>query len=100
MGVHVELTSYENGKGRMNLKGEGDIQINCQDKELRKDGQQISSNLGDCLPQFISVSSIKYCSQQNQVQVSIQGPLGLSVGVTLGATECKSSPALEMDALG
>merc|ERR1719460_193356 len=62
--VHVKIDDFAAPKGDLELTGDGIKTLSCSKHSFTKSGQQISTDLSDCLPTDVAVSSVKYCSDQ------------------------------------
>jgi hypothetical protein len=61
-------------KGTMDLVGSGVSPFKCSGVGITKNGQSVSpdmSALQKCLPRGVSIKSVEYCSDTNEVQVTI-----------------------------
>jgi len=65
--IKVNVRKYANGVGVMELKGSGIMGFTCGGHSFTKSGQLVSVNLGDCLPNGVSVPSVNYCSDADTV---------------------------------
>lgn len=89
--VKVKLLGYANGKGTMNLIGSGIKGINCQGRSFTKSGQTISPDLHNCLPGIITINSVKYCSNDDTVRVTVQdSAIPIPISSTLKKMTCSS----------
>ena len=68
--IHVKVDSYGAGKGAMDLLGSGAKSISCLNKPFTKTGQNITTDLSDCLHVFgLSLNGVTYCSDQDKAWV-------------------------------
>merc|ERR1712050_53893 len=70
--VKVDLKSYAGGKGTLSIAGSGLISFTCADHPFTKSGQDIAADLHDCLPDGITLESVKYCSDSDSVAVTVK----------------------------
>merc|ERR1712217_847756 len=70
--VKVDLKSYAGGKGTLSIAGSGLISFTCADHQFTKTGQDIVADLSDCLPDGITLESVKYCSDSDSVAVTVK----------------------------
>merc|ERR1712194_98836 len=56
--VDVKLVDYSNGAGHINVGGDGIEGFTCDNHDLTKSGQAITTDLSDCQPDKISVSKV------------------------------------------
>merc|ERR1711862_484674 len=81
--------------GHFFLSGDGVTGFTCSSHEFSKSGQDIDVDLSDCLPHNVVLTSAKYCSDQDTVQVSVNDkniPFGLGkVTVPLHNVACGSA---------
>merc|ERR1712183_621446 len=84
------------GKGTMDLNGKGITGITCTKHSFSKDGQAITTDLSDCLPKNVEVAKVKYCSDQDAIQVTVKDTkVPLPITATLQKIDC---PSIEMQA--
>jgi hypothetical protein len=89
--VSVKVTSFAAEKGTFDVTGSGIEKINCVNKAFTKSGQTLTADLSDCV-QSIKISSLEYCSDQDQVLVNAKvGPV--PAAVPLKKTPCPAGPA-------
>lgn len=93
--IKVKIFSYSSGKGTMDLVGSGVKGIKCSGKGFTKSGQQITPAMSDCLPKVISVQKVEYCSDQDQVSVTVKDShVPLPVSATLRSVTCTGDEAV------
>merc|ERR1719443_2654101 len=92
--VKVSVKSYAGGKGSMSLSGSGIESFTCKDHSFTKSGQEISVDVSDCVPSGITVSDVKYCSDSNQIKVTVKDK---AVPIPISALLSKTSCAQSMD---
>merc|ERR1712232_107622 len=87
--VKVDLKSFASAKGTMSLTGSGIQSITCADHSFTKSGQDIKADLSDCLPDAITVESVKYCSDKDQVAVTVKDKtVPIPITATLSKVTC------------
>ena len=71
--IHVKVDSYASGKGVMDLTGSGVQAISCVNKPFTKTGQNISTDVSDCIHVFgLKLSEVAYCSDQDKVDITLK----------------------------
>jgi hypothetical protein len=70
--IKVDVKSYASGEGTIDLTGSGIEGFTCKEHSFTKSGQQISVDVSDCVPKAIAVSDVKYCSDSDQVKVTVK----------------------------
>mmetsp|Transcript_3172 Transcript_3172/g.7130 ORF Transcript_3172/g.7130 Transcript_3172/m.7130 type:complete len:144 (+) Transcript_3172:91-522(+) len=74
--VSLKVTSFASEKGTVDVSGSGLETIACSGKAFTKNGQTLTGDWTDCVKPPITISSILFCSDQNQVLVNCQvGPV-------------------------
>jgi hypothetical protein len=90
--VKVDVKSYAGGKGSMSLSGSGIESFTCADHSFTKSGQEISVDVSDCVPSGIEVSDVKYCSDSDQIKVTVKDTaVPLPISALLSKTSCAQS---------
>jgi len=69
--VEITLEDFADPTGHFHLSGSGVSGFTCGSHLLTKSGQTISTDLSDCLPNNVVVESIKYCSDQDTLEVKV-----------------------------
>jgi hypothetical protein len=98
-------------KGSMDLIGSGISPFECKGVHITKNGQEVSPDmdaLKHCLPRGVSFEKAQYCSDTNQVQVSIKDsniPFIGTITKTAQAVECPkieeaTRPATGLEGVG
>merc|ERR1712003_348807 len=93
--VKVNVKSFANGKGTMDLSGSGIEKFTCADHSFTKTGQEISVDVTDCVPSAITVSDVKYCSDFDQIKVTVKDksvPLPISALLSKVACDAITEP--------
>merc|ERR1711959_129362 len=95
--VKVSVKSYAGGKGTMDLSGSGIESFTCKDHSFTKSGQEISIDVSDCVPHAITVSDVKYCSDSDQIKVTVKDKtVPLPISAILSKTTCAKSSDSEL----
>merc|ERR1711977_226250 len=91
------MGSYAGGKGTMDLSGSGIESFTCKDHSFTKSGQEISADGSDCVPHAITVSDVKYCSDSDQIKVTVKDKIvPLPISAMLSKTTCAKSSDSEL----
>jgi len=71
--LHVKVESFASSSGMMDLTGSGVKSISCLNKAFTKSGQNISTDVTDCIPAsvYLKLSSVTYCSDQDKVILAL-----------------------------
>jgi hypothetical protein len=89
--VKVSVKAYSSGKGTMDLTGSGIQSITCTGKSFTKTGQDLTVDLSDCLPDKVTVSSVKYCSDSDSIRVTVKdSSVPIPISTTLSKVPCAS----------
>jgi C1A family cysteine protease len=89
--VTVTIHDFANSAGHIDVVGSGIEDISCKGKSVSKSGQDLSTDLSDCLPSAVSITSIKYCSDSDTISVTVKDKsVPLPVSATLKKTDCAS----------
>merc|ERR1712241_1044772 len=84
----------------MHLQGSGATGFSCSRHSFSKSGQAITTDLSDCLPHKVEVTGVEYCSDSDEIQVSVNDkniPWGMGkLTVTAENVACS---ALQSDAV-
>jgi len=92
--VYVTIHSFSSGAGVFDISGTGIESFTCTEKSGTKSGQAISVDFGDdgCLPSAITVKSVKYCSGNDQIKVTVtDAAVPIPVTATLKKVSCGAS---------
>jgi len=91
--VYVSIHSFSSPTGVFDIRGSGISGFTCSQKVGTKSGQDINVEFGDdCLPSGITVKSIKYCSGNDQIKVTVTDSiLPIPVTATLKKVSCGAS---------
>jgi len=96
--VDVTLRDFNAGTGHIDVSGGGIEGFTCSNHAMSKAGQAITSDLSDCVPSAIVVSSIKYCSDSDTVAVTVKvKALPIPIKATLNKVDCGSTQESAMD---
>jgi len=77
--VKIDLKTFASGKGKLSLTGAGLKAFTCGDHDFTKSGQDVTTDLSDCLPSGVTVESVKYCSDSDNVVVKVKDTVVLTV---------------------
>jgi len=92
--VDVKITDYATGNGHINVAGDGIEAFTCDQKPFTKSGQDIATDLSDCAPSGITIPTIKYCSDQDTVKVTVKDTaVPLPISTQLKRVSCSSREA-------
>merc|ERR1711959_151889 len=95
--VKVDVKSFASGKGTLDLSGSGIEAFTCKDHSFTKSGQEISVDVSDCVPHAITVSDVKYCSDSDQIKVTVKDKtVPLPISAMLSKTTCAKSSDSEL----
>merc|ERR1711964_893683 len=93
--VHVKIDTFTAPKGDLELTGDGIKTLSCSKHSFTKSGQQISTDLSDCLPTDVAVSSVKYCSDQDAISVTVKDKsVPLPITAQLTRVDCATTQTL------
>merc|ERR1712050_304453 len=75
LGETLEITLEDfdtsSNSGHMHLQGSGATGFSCSRHSFSKSGQAITTDLSDCLPHKVEVTGVEYCSDSDEIQVSV-----------------------------
>jgi len=85
--VKVRIHSFVAGTVGLDITGDGITGFQCLSKTGKKSGQDVTVDFGNdgCLPSGIVVSSVKYCSDDDSISVTVKDtavPLPISAKLT------------------
>jgi len=93
--VNAKLLTYGNGKGTMDLTGKGVRSLDCKGKSFSKSSQKLIPDLGSCLPDGITIETVKYCSDDDSVYVTVKdSKIPFPISTTLKSVTCSSAEVL------
>jgi|DeeseametaMP2100_FD_k123_199988_1 hypothetical protein len=93
--VKIDDFAKANSAGHIEVVGEGIEGFTCTNKPFSKSGQEITTDLSDCQPSGISIPTIKFCSDQDTVQVTVKADaVPIPVKATLKRVDCASADAV------
>merc|ERR1712032_156544 len=95
--VKVNVKEVGSGVGTIDFSGSGIEGFTCADRGYTKSGSDLSlDDCSDCLPSGITVPSVKYCSDSDEVKVTVvDKAVPLPITATLKKVSCSSSTATE-----
>merc|ERR1711920_992035 len=89
--VHVKIDTFSAPTGELELTGSGIKSLTCSKHSFTKTGQGISTNLTDCLPSDVALSSVKYCSDQDTISVTVKDKSApFPITAQLARVDCSS----------
>jgi cathepsin L len=89
--VTVTIHDFASSAGHIDVVGSGIEDISCKGKAVSKSGQDLSTDLADCLPSAVSITSIKYCSDSDEISVTVKDKsVPIPVSATLKKADCAS----------
>jgi len=89
--VTVTIHDFANSAGHVDIVGSGIEDINCQGKTVTKSGQDLTTDLSDCMPSAVTITSLKYCSDSDTIKVTVKDTsVPIPVSATLSKTDCAS----------
>merc|ERR1712061_941679 len=92
--VKGNVKAFAGGKGTMDLSGSGIEKFTCSDHAFTKTGQEISVDVSACVPSAITVSDVKYCSDSDQIKVTVKDKsVPLPISALLSKVSCATSTA-------
>merc|ERR1712066_586500 len=92
--VKVNVKAFAGGKGTMDLSGSGIEKFTCSDHAFTKTGQEISVDVSDCVPSAITVSDVKYCSDSDQIKLTVKDKsVPLPISALLSKVSCATGSA-------
>lgn len=98
--VDVTLKDFAAGNGHIDVSGGGIEDFSCSNHAFSKSGQAINTDLTDCVPTAITVKSVKYCSDDDTVQVTVADKaVPLPITATLKKVDCGSAVESAMDSM-
>lgn len=90
--VKVDVKSFASSNGVMDLSGSGIESFTCKDHKFTKSGQEIKVDVTDCVPSAITVSDVKYCSDSDQIKVTVKDKaVPLPISAILSKVDCAKS---------
>jgi len=90
--VKVDIKAFASGKGTMDLSGSGIKSFTCTDHSFTKSGQEVSVDVSDCVPSGITVSDVKYCSDSDQIKVTVKDKtVPIPISALLSKVSCLSN---------
>jgi len=91
--VKVNLKEVDSGAGKLDFSGSGIEGFTCSDKTYTKSGTELTlSDASDCLPANVEVTRVLYCSDNDQVQVTVKDSVvPLPITAKLNKVACASA---------
>jgi cathepsin L len=89
--VTVTIHDFSSSAGHVDVVGSGIEDISCKGKAVSKSGQDLTTDLSDCLPSAVEITALKYCSDSDTISVTVKDKsVPLPVSATLKKTDCAS----------
>jgi C1A family cysteine protease len=89
--VTVTIHDFANAAGHVDVIGSGIEEITCKGKAVTKSGQDLTADLADCLPSAVAITSLKYCSDSDEISVTVKDKsVPIPVSATLKKVDCAS----------
>jgi cathepsin L len=89
--VTVTLHDFAASVGHVDIIGSGIQDISCTSKTVNKSGQDLTTDLSDCLPSDVAITALKYCSDTDEISVTVKDKsVPLPVSATLKKVDCAS----------
>jgi len=89
--VTVTIHDFASSTGHADIVGSGIQDISCKGKTVTKSGQDLQTDLSDCLPSEVSITSLKYCSDSDAISVTVKdSAVPIPVSATLKKVACGS----------
>jgi len=89
--VTVTIHDFADAKGHVDVIGSGIEAITCKGKGVTKSGQDLTADLDDCLPSAVAITGLKYCSDSDEIRVTVKDKsVPIPVSATLKKTDCAS----------
>eukprot|EP00928_Gymnodinium_smaydae_P040111 TRINITY_DN2725_c0_g1_i1.p1 TRINITY_DN2725_c0_g1~~TRINITY_DN2725_c0_g1_i1.p1 ORF type:complete len:373 (+),score=49.44 TRINITY_DN2725_c0_g1_i1:63-1121(+) len=102
--IFIKLVSYDaaQSQGTITMHGEGPLNFKCTTPHtFTKSGQVVSVDVHDCLPSYVHVKSVNYCSDTDEIWVTVSDskvPIPLP-GVHAKKVDCPKDAQVEREAL-
>jgi len=99
--IAVKVRDFSNSAGHFDVTGGGIESFSCTNHALKKSGQTIHSDLSDCVPSVITIKSIKYCSDTDEISIAVkaQAVPFATITATLKKVNCGSAQESAMDTM-
>jgi len=90
--VKVNLKEVDTNAGTLDFSGSGIEGFTCTGKTYAKSGTLLTlSDVSDCVPSAVEVSKVQYCSDNDQVQVTVKDKaVPLPITAKLNKVACAS----------
>jgi ribosomal protein L24E len=93
--VDVKIDDLAAGAGHIEVSGSGIEDFTCTSKPFTKADQEITTDLSDCQPDAISITHVKYCSDQDTIKVTVKAnAVPIPVTATMQKVDCASREAV------
>jgi len=70
--VKLKILTFANDTGTVNFDAYGLDLIKCRNIHFKKKGQELKPEFHKCLPHYITVTLVKYCSRNNKVHLRVR----------------------------
>jgi hypothetical protein len=98
--VDVKIRDFASSAGHIDVSGGGIESFTCTNKAMSKSGQDITSDLSDCVPSAITISSLQYCSSDDTIAVTVKDKaVPIPIHATLKKVDCASTQESAMDTM-
>jgi len=97
--VDVVIRDFANAAGHVDVSGGGIEAFTCSNKAVTKSGQDIARDaLKDCLPSAIELTVLQYCSDQDEIKVTVKDKsVPLPISTQLKKVACGSAQTSAAD---
>jgi len=94
----VKVNDYAAPAGHVDISGDGIEGFTCSGKPFTKSGQDLALDLSDCAPSGITISEVKYCSDQDTIKVTVKdNAVPIPISAVLSKTDCNAEVQPAMD---
>jgi cathepsin L len=98
--VDVKIRDFASGAGHIDVTGDGIESFTCTNKAMSKSGLDITSDLSDCVPSAITISSLQYCASDDTIAVTVKDKaVPIPIHATLSKVDCASTQESAMDTM-
>ena len=85
--VFLMIKSFANESGTFDAYGTGVESIRCSGRTFTKTGQTLDADLANCGFTW-QLQSVNYCSDQDQVAVTVTADVGTSLDIPMPSVSC------------
>lgn len=98
--INVKVRDFAAGAGHFDVTGDGIESFTCSNKAMSKSGLDITSDLSDCVPSVVTISSMQYCHDDDTIAVTVKDKaVPIPIHATLSKVDCASTQASAMDTM-